>query len=90
MTDIVIGTAITTFTVMAGAEHTETLTLHDRNLGETTAELSGWLTLPASATADLSRTQRNFTRLAEGLLRRAAEWRPGDPHRPNLVPREDF
>lgn len=80
ITQIMPGWSITTETYAGIFDHTETLVLHDHE-GGTLARIEGNVrrhTTPQHADSAVAL----MTRMANGHLRRAAQWRPGDPPRP--------
>jgi hypothetical protein len=80
VTAIMPGWSITTVTYAGIFDHSETLVLHDHESG-TRVRIEGSVrrvTTPEHADLTVGMLQR----MADGHLRRAAQWQPGDPPRP--------
>lgn len=73
-------------TIITGAfQSTETIRLLDHPEGGTHAQITFWVDTVPATQARAARLQHNLHRIQQGYLHRARNWRPGTPHRPNVI-----
>ena len=66
-------------------EYTERVDLRDTLDGHTSVAIAGWVITAPLSDELMHRTARHFTQIVQGYLRRAVDWRPGDPFKTNLL-----
>ena len=85
ITEITPELSRTTMVITPTFEYTERLDLRDTLDGHTHVAITGWVITTPMTDEQMHRTSRNFTQIVQGHLRRAEDWRPGDPFKTNLL-----
>ncbi len=86
ISELVDGHLVSHTVIMTGAwESKATIRFLDHPSGGTLVDLTYWVDTVPMTQKRADRLQYNLRRIQEGFLARAQGWRPGIPHKPNVI-----